>query len=488
VRRITLFSIFLSLCSTLYAAPNPTGGSGTPGHDNNFTITGTGFGSKISPCDSSAKPAYYVDFEDGTQGSVEALSACGDITLGDINMDLVAEARGSSSRMMKSRTDLNWASSSNGGIVSTDILWPAASAARNGKIYTSIKRKSSRSVYTHLSGGNTQYENWKFWRFWPQTNGSGYPNSYTAQNADSPSSCTGGGGKPAPTVEAGSGSNYSKTQSAVRLPGTSSMLDERLLKYNSANTVGDGTFIISQDGIVKQSRTDWPTDPSASFPAAGLRRMYWQDDPSNLTYCGGSTVDHDVWHDDEVFDYGTYAWSRVLLCNASTLASSTICEYQPATSWSSTSITVKQKFGDLGSSADKYIFVFDNTNDVNATGLLLEAGVGNPAPTISTITVSTASYLGGGTSTATGTGFLASITCTVGGNAATTTLVSSTSLWFTFPAGTSGDLADLVCENTDGQSATLPDSVQYTTAPETPIYEDDDPIFDDGRCYLFFTH
>lgn len=479
---LTLAWVFAA--SVSHAAPNPTGGSGTPGHDNTFTVTGTGFGTKVSPVDSSSKPYYYVDFEDGTQGNVTSLATGGVATLGDQNMTLTTEARGSSAKDMKSDS-IDWAQSANGGIVAIDFQAPAASAARNGKVYKHVKRKSSRTNYTHSNGGTTQYENWKFDRFWTNTNGSGYPNAYNAQNADSAITCAGGGAHPSPTVEAGSGSNYVATSSAYLLPGPNWMDEERLIQYASANAVGDGLYRIRQNGQLNISRTNFKTDPSSSFVAAGYRRWYTQDDPSNLTDCGGTTVSHTVTYDDLVFDYGTDSWARVMLGNAATLAACTILEYQPATAWSATSITIKQKFGELTAPTTKYVYVFDNTDTANASGFLLQAGAGNPPPVLTSLNISTASYLGGTPSTATGTGFLTGMTCSVGGNSAATTFSNSTTLFVTIPAGTSGATRDLVCVNTDAQSTTLAGAIQYTVAPETPISVDDNPYRANGRLPLF---
>ncbi len=467
-----------------HGAPNPTSGVGTPGHGNSFQVLGTGFGTKVSPVDGSAKPYIYVDFEDGTQSNVTSLATGGVISLGDQNMTPTVESRGSSAEDMKSDA-IDWAQFANGGIVSVDFQAPAASAARSGKVYKHVKRKSSRSSYTHSNGGTTQFENWKFDRFWAATNGSGYPNAYNAQNADSAGTCTGGGAHPSPSVEAGSGSNYVATSSAYLLPSSSWMDEERLIQYASANATGDGLYRIRQNGQLNINRTNFKTDPSASFPAAGYRRWYTQDDPSNLTDCGGTTVSHTVTYDDIVFDYGTDSWARVMLGNASTLAACTILEYQPATAWSTTSITFKQKFGELGTASDKYVYVFANDDSVNSTGLLLQSGVGNPAPVLSSLNISTANYLGGTTSTATGTNFLAGITCSVGGNSASTTFSNSSTLFVTIPAGTSGATRDLVCTNTDAQSTTLSAALTYTVAPETPISVDDNPYRANNRLPLF---
>jgi hypothetical protein len=481
--RTVAFLIFAGALPAL-SAPNPSNGSGTPGHNNTYTVTGTGFGTKVSPVDSSSKPYFYVDMEDGTQANVTSLATGGAMTLGDQNMSVTTEDRGSSAKDLHSDA-IDWAQFANGGITSIDFTAPSSSAARSAKVYKYVKRKSSRSSYTHANGGTTQFENWKFDRFWASSGGSGFPNAYNAQNADSSASCTGGGSHVAPTSEAGSGSNYSNFDSDYRLPGSNWMAEERLLQYASANATGDGLYKIRQDGQLTVNASNWKTDPSASFPAAGLRRWFTQDDPSNLSDCGGSTVSHTIWYDDLVFDYGTDSWARVMLGNAATLAACTIMEYQPASSWSATSITFKQKFGELTTATTKYVYVFDNTDTANASGLLLQAGVGNPPPTLSSLNISTASYLGGTASTATGTGFLSGITCTVGANAASTTLSNATTLFITIPAGTSGATRDLVCTNSDGQSATLGAAITYTVAPETPIYHDDDPYRASGQLPMF---
>jgi hypothetical protein len=467
------------------AAPNPTGGSGTPGHGNTYTITGTGFGTKVSPVDGSSKPYYYWDFEDGTQNNVTSLATGGVAALGDQNMTVTTENRGSSAKDLRSDA-VNWAQfTPYGGVVEADFTAPAGSAVRSGKVYKYEKRKSSISSYTHDNSGTAQFENWKFDRFWVATNGSGYPNAYNAQNADSASTCSGGGQHPSPTVEAGSGSNYVKTSSAYRLPGSNWMAEERLLQYASANTIGDGLYRIRQDGQLNISRTDWKTDPSASFPAAGLRRWYTQDDPSNLGDCGGSTAAHDVWYDDIVFDWGDDSWARVMLGNASTLAACTTLEYQPASSWSSTSITIKQKFGELTSSTTKYIYVFDNTDTSNASGLLLQAGVGSPAPSITSILPSSGAYTGGTVVTVTGANFVTNCTIQFGTmTAITATFTNSTTISASSPFSGAATAVDIKVTNPDAQFAVLSSTFTYGPIPGIPIYRDRNPFTDDGNIYM----
>jgi hypothetical protein len=481
VRRYLLALFVVLQASLVVATPNPTGGSGTPGHNLTFTVTGSGFGSKISALDGTSLPWGYWDFEDGTENPVDALSS-GNVAIVDQNYSVASVARGSSTKLLKSDA-INWALFANLGIVSVVFNFPDQDVGQ--KQYFSAHRWSSQSSYTHTNsntGAVNMHENWKFYRGFA-TSGTTYPNTVVSQASESAQSCTGGGGHRVSVESSGGATNF--TNSAIRLPSSTWMEEEYIVKFNSVDFGTSGVFRLRQDGQANFDKTDYAEDRSPDT-ADDLQRQFIQDDPANQNDCGGSTVAHDVELDDLVADYGTYAWARVMLGNASTLAACTALEYQPATSWANGSITFKQKFGQLGTSSNKYIYVFDSNDTVNASGLLLQAGVGNPAPTLSSISVSTANYLGGTASTATGTGFLTGITCSFGPNAATsTTFSSATTLFLVAPPGTSAATVDLVCTNSDEQSATLNGAVAYTRAPEIPISYDDDPIRASGRFSIF---
>lgn len=466
------------------AAPAPSGGSGTPGNGNTFTVTGSGFQTKVSPSDGSPKPYAIIDFEDGTQNAVAALSAGAGQSVSNQNMNVISATRGFSAKELNS-DDVNWANfTPYQGIVCARFRMP--SVGRGGKVYKFEKRKSAISAYSHAG----HYENWKFDRFWANTSGGGYPNAYNAQNADSSASCTGGGGRPSPNLETGgSPSAVTKTSSNYRLPGSNWMAEERLIKFNGSAGATNGLYKIRQDGQLNIDRSDFQQD-IAGNPAADLREWFTQDDPSNLGDCGGSTVAHEVSYDDLVYDYGTDAWARVMLGNASTLAACTIMEYQVATSWSAGSITFKQRHGELTSNTTKYIYVFDKDDAVNSNGFLLQAGVGNPPPVVTGTTPSTGTYNAPATTVFfTGTGFLSGGTVQIGTmTPVSAILTDSTSGRAVVPFGPPGATVDFQYSNTDGQSSVIPSTFTFSLVPGTPIERDPDPIRDDGKVFLIIIH
>lgn len=464
------------------ATPSPSGGSGTAGHNNNYTVTGTGFGSKISPIDGTSLPWGYWDFEDGTQNPVDALSAGSD-ALVDQNMSVAADStRGNSTKSLQS-ADINWASFANGGIVSIVFSFPDQAVGQ--KQYFSAHRWSERSDYSHThsgTGATDMDENWKFYRGFP-TSGTTYPNTVISQAAESASSCTGGGSRRVSVESSNGATNY--TQSAIRLPSSTWMEEEYTLQFNSSDFGTNGTFRLWQDGDLNFDKTDFSEDRSPDA-TDDLQRQFIQDDPANMTDCGGATVAHDVKYDDAVADYGTYAWARVMLGNASTLTACTQLEYQPATSWSSTSITFKQKWGAISSGSSKYIYVFDSDGTVNSTGRLLATGAGDPPPVLASIDPTTGSRNGGGTITVTGTGFTDGFTVKFGtATPITATFVNSTSGTVTLPAGPESATVDVVVANPDGQTSLLGAAFTYDDAPEIPIYADQDPIVTEGALIMF---
>ncbi|MBV8547755.1 MAG: IPT/TIG domain-containing protein, partial [Acidobacteria bacterium] len=99
-------------------------------------------------------------------------------------------------------------------------------------------------------------------------------------------------------------------------------------------------------------------------------------------------------------------------------------------------------------------------------GTMKVNAVQNPAPTIASILPSSGSIAGGTVVTIAGTGFLTNATVKFGGVAATNVSVTSTSITATAPAHAAGKV-DVVVTNSDGQSATLPQSFTYVLPAPT---------------------
>jgi hypothetical protein len=110
--------------------------------------------------------------------------------------------------------------------------------------------------------------------------------------------------------------------------------------------------------------------------------------------------------------------------------------------------------------------VVQNTDGQSSTlvgGFLFEA-----APTVSLVTPSTGSIVGGTNVTVTGTGFVAGATCTFDSNPAVNTVfLSSTSLTCTDTAHPAG-LVTVSVQNPDGQSGTMAAAFTYNTVPLPP--------------------
>ena len=88
----------------------------------------------------------------------------------------------------------------------------------------------------------------------------------------------------------------------------------------------------------------------------------------------------------------------------------------------------------------------------------------NPAPTVTSISPTSGSTVGGTAVSITGTGFLAGATVKLGGTAATdVTVVNSTTITATTPAHAAGAV-NVVVTNTDAQSGTLTNGYTYTTS------------------------
>ena len=155
------------------------------------------------------------------------------------------------------------------------------------------------------------------------------------------------------------------------------------------------------------------------------------------------------------------------------------------------------------SSVSKTAMIFEvkgGTSQVeaNAPGTVIfdnfEVASNVPAPTVTSISPTSGTTSGGTSVTITGTGFLSGATVSIGGTAATSvTVVSSTSITATTPAHSAGTV-NVVVTNTDSQSGTLNNGYTYALSETTLVSDDfndnslDTAKWDSSNLFSGFTN
>jgi Domain of unknown function (DUF1929)/IPT/TIG domain/Glyoxal oxidase N-terminus len=128
--------------------------------------------------------------------------------------------------------------------------------------------------------------------------------------------------------------------------------------------------------------------------------------------------------------------------------STTITATTPAHSAGSATVVVTNTDGQSGSKSGAYSYT-------------------NNAPTVTSISPTSGSVMGGTAVTITGTGFLSGATVSLGGTAATgVSVVNSTTITATAPAHSAGS-ATVVVTNTDGQSGSKTNGYNYSNSAPT---------------------
>ncbi|MFL0809318.1 MAG: hypothetical protein K6L76_02770 [Agarilytica sp.] len=116
------------------------------------------------------------------------------------------------------------------------------------------------------------------------------------------------------------------------------------------------TFTIRIDGEYLFEQVSW--DPCTSFQFNEI----WK-----LGFDGGGTSPPEItWWMDDIYVDNTFA--RVMLGNASTYAESSHFEMQNPISWANNSINIELNSGSFSNNTTAYIYVIDNTGDVNPNG------------------------------------------------------------------------------------------------------------------------
>ena len=136
--------------------------------------------------------------------------------------------------------------------------------------------------------------------------------------------------------------------------------------YDTGNDYFELATLHAGVGVARETCPGCHTsEPIKGFLSVGSYAVYDNTPANGLTREGMKRFFDDIYVDS--------TYSRVMLGNNATYSSCTILEPQIPTAWSGTSITVTANLGALtGSTA--YLFVFDSTNDANATGVLVTLG------------------------------------------------------------------------------------------------------------------
>lgn len=316
--------------------------TGAAGDGNSIQINGANFGAKTS---GNAKPQLFADFE---QGLAAPNSVFGIATSFQTEGSAVTTASKHAGSYSLGSVE-GWQSLVTGARIR--YLLPTSSMGM--KVYVSFWR---RVTYTWDIS-----QNWKWFRFWSPNDGDNYPNWYIGTPPNTgimkySEDCT-----PTPN---------NRQYGGWRVPGNTWRHEEFLLQVPSSNQAADGIYKLLIDSTTTQEFDTWSF---CGGSRSGIPNdLSLQDDPSNFVPPPGV----ETFKDDVVIDYG---WSRVYLGNASTYAASTVREYQPATAWAPGAITITQRFASLSAGGSKWLYVCNDADECNATGLLLE-GDGSPDP------------------------------------------------------------------------------------------------------------
>jgi phosphatidylserine/phosphatidylglycerophosphate/cardiolipin synthase-like enzyme len=147
--------------------------------------------------------------------------------------------------------------------------------------------------------------------------------------------------------------------------------------------------------------------------------------------------------------FGFAAASKIVVVNSTTITATT-----PPHVGGSASVTVINPSGTSGSLA---------------AGFVYNSPLPSTTPQLNVVVPNTGSPQGGTAITISGSNFVAGLTVTIGGSAATVTSRGLNSIQATVPAGNAGTAADIVVRNPNGQSATLKAAFTYANPPASPV-------------------
>lgn len=315
-------------------APSISGTSGTLTHGSSVTISGTGFGSKGGT--NANKPLIWADFE----SSINPTSL-GHYTAWDGTQNLTRNVGGTQY------------GNSGANVIGTRATGVQAFAFQlvhtfSSKLYASGKRR--------WSAFNTS-ANYKYFRLWNDA-----PSSFLATN-----------------LSDGTCYDESYTTQADRFQGVQPSAnvwraEEFLWRKGTTTPSGDpitadGYWQMIVNGTTQQLLNGTLCSNLTANYGQGLGLEVFDNFDTNEDLANGTNI----WMDDLYIDD---TWARVIVGNASTLASCTTREVQIPSSWSDTSINVTLNRGAFGPTDTAYLYVFDSSNVASAGQAITFGGGG----------------------------------------------------------------------------------------------------------------
>ncbi len=150
-------------------------------------------------------------------------------------------------------------------------------------------------------------------------------------------------------------------------------------------TRGNGTWEHKVNGVVNQDLVNYlATNLTAEYGQGNGLRV-WDNFDTNEDLANGTEVFMDDFYIDDT-------WARVMIGDASTLATSTVLEVQIPSAWSDTSITCTLNLGSF-TSGTVYAYVVDADNRVNAVGYELTIGETGALAAASTLSITSSAAL-----------------------------------------------------------------------------------------------
>ena len=326
-----LCAVFFGFFSTNgWAAPAINSVSGTIGHNQSVTISGSGFGSKPKPSpilwDTVDNIPSYSGLSDGATipmgGSNPWPSPYGNSSGGNhVKYETSDSQRGVSTAMYKASNQvmayldgLTWTATN---YVYVSWWWKPATSFLSGDHSSKILRMSNSSNETTKTFSWTQMHNY----IWNDPNYCGIEWENWNGNIN----------------------NWNFIEAW----------------FNSA----DRTYVLRINGSVLTSHS-WSSCSASNF------NELWK-----IGFDGGGTSPPSLtWWMDDIYVDSSFA--RIMLGNASTYAASTHFEMQVPTAWSNSSVSVKVNTGAFAANQQAYLYVVDANGNINSQGYPITIGGG----------------------------------------------------------------------------------------------------------------